>query len=103
MQNINVKVGNLFESRAKTLVNTVNCVGVMGKGIALGFKERFPEMYEDYRRRCERKEVKLGRPYLYKGPVHPWILNFPTKNHWRDVSRISDIAEGLEHLSAHYE
>lgn len=87
----------------QTLVNTVNCVGVMGKGIALGFKERFPSMYADYKDRCQRGEVNLGRPYLYKQEGGPWILNFPTKDHWRGLSRISDISEGLEYLVSHYE
>ena len=102
MANVTVKIGDLFESRAQTLVNTVNCVGIMGKGIALGFKQRFPEMFEDYKLRCERGEVKLGQPYLYKRARLPWVLNFPTKDHWRDVSRISDIAAGLEHLKLRY-
>ena len=58
-------IGDLFASRAQTLVNTVNCVGVMGKGVALEFKKRFPAMFDDYERRCERKAVRLGEPYLY--------------------------------------
>jgi O-acetyl-ADP-ribose deacetylase (regulator of RNase III) len=95
-------VGDLFASRAQTLVNTVNCVGVMGKGVALGFKQRFPGMYRDYVERCRRHEVRLGRPYLYKEVIAPWILNFPTKDHWRAVSRLSDIADGLEYLTKHY-
>ena len=88
---ISVLSGNLFESKAQTWVNTVNCVGVMGKGVALGFKERFPEMFADYQRRCERGEVRLGRPYLFKQLVGPWIVNFPTKQHWRrsQISRTS--------------
>lgn len=102
MANVTVKIGDLFTSRAQTLVNTVNCVGVMGKGIALGFKQRFPEMFEDYEARCRRKQVRLGEPYLYKGDRLPWILNFPTKDHWRGLSRISDIARGLEFLAVHY-
>jgi O-acetyl-ADP-ribose deacetylase (regulator of RNase III) len=96
-----IAVGDLFASRAQTLVNTVNCVGIMGKGIALGFKERFPEMYRDYVERCERGEVKLGRPYLFKRVIEPWIVNFPTKDHWRSVSKLSAIVEGLEYLAAH--
>lgn len=99
---ITVKVGDLLDSRAQTLVNTVNCVGVMGKGIALEFRKRFPEMYEDYVRRCGAKLVKLGEPYLYRSLTPPWILNFPTKDHWRSVSRIQDIASGLRYLEAHY-
>ena len=97
-----ILVGDLFESSAQTLVNTVNCVGVMGKGVALEFKERFPDMYTDYVRRCEAHEVKLGQPYLFKRTTVPWILNFPTKDHWKSVSKLSDIVAGLEYLSAHY-
>jgi O-acetyl-ADP-ribose deacetylase (regulator of RNase III)/uncharacterized protein YwgA len=99
---ITVVKGDLFKSEAQTLVNTVNCVGVMGKGIALGFKKRFPEMFADYVRRCDAGEVKLGRPYLYRSLLTPWILNFPTKDHWRSVARLSDITEGLDYLAAHY-
>lgn len=95
-------VGDLFESKAQTLVNTVNCVGVMGKGVALGFKSRFPDMYQDYVRRCKAGEVRLGRPYLYRSLVLPWILNFPTKDHWRSVARLQDIVRGLEYLEQHY-
>jgi O-acetyl-ADP-ribose deacetylase (regulator of RNase III) len=102
MTNVTVKIGDLFTSRAQTLVNTVNCVGVMGKGIALGFKQRFPDMYDDYEARCKRGEVRLGAPYLYRGGKPPWILNFPTKDHWRGLSRIADIARGLEYVAAHY-
>jgi O-acetyl-ADP-ribose deacetylase (regulator of RNase III)/uncharacterized protein YwgA len=97
------KVGDIFKSKAQTLVNTVNCVGVMGKGIALGFKERFPDMYADYVERCKAGKVRLGEPYLFKGHTLPWILNFPTKDHWRSVSKLVDIVRGLEFLLAHYE
>lgn len=99
---VEVIIGDIFESKAQTLVNTVNCVGIMGKGVALEFKKRFPAMFEDYVRRCDAKEVRLGRPYLFKGMVLPWILNFPTKNHWRSVSRLQDIVEGLRYLQSHY-
>jgi O-acetyl-ADP-ribose deacetylase (regulator of RNase III)/uncharacterized protein YwgA len=100
--NIRVLVGDIFESRAQTLVNTVNCVGVMGKGVALGFKKRFPEMFEDYVAQCQRGEVKLGKPYLFKRRTTPWVLNFPTKDHWRSVARIQDIVHGLEFLETHH-
>lgn len=100
---ITVVRGDLFESNAQTLVNTVNCVGIMGKGVALGFKRRFPEMFEDYVRRCEAGEVQLGRPYLYRSLFPPWILNFPTKGHWRAVTRLSDIIAGLDYLEQNYE
>lgn len=99
---VKVLIGKLLESKAQTLVNTVNCVGIMGKGIALEFKERFPEMFKDYVARCARGEIRLGRPYLYKSLVPPWILNFPTKEHWRSVSRLKDIVCGFEYLLRHY-
>ena len=100
---VDVVVGDMFESRAQTLVNTVNCVGVMGKGVAAAFRKRFPAMYMDYVARCDRHEVQLGRPYLYSEPDPPHVLNFPTKQHWRAVSRLSDIVEGLDYLEEHYE
>lgn len=93
-------VGDIFRSKAQTLVNTVNCVGVMGKGIALEFRKRFPDMHEDYVRKCDAGELRLGRPYLYTRPEPPWILLFPTKEHWRSVSRVDDIIRGLEYLEA---
>ncbi|MBN1782744.1 macro domain-containing protein [bacterium] len=95
-------IGDLFESGAQTLINTVNCVGVMGKGIALEFKKRFPEMFKDYQYQCNQDEVKPGRPYLYKTLFPPMIINFPTKKDWRSVTRIKDIQEGLDHLLHHY-
>lgn len=99
---IHVRVGNIFASEMQTLVNTVNCVGIMGKGLALEFKKYFPDMYEDYVARCNAKKVRLGEPYLYRTLLPPWILNFPTKDHWRSVSRLSDIVAGLEYLEKHY-
>ncbi len=97
-----VLIGDLFKSNAQTLVNTVNCIGVMGRGVALEFKEHFPDMYKDYARRCEQKEVRLGEPYLYRRATQPWILNFPTKEHWKSVSKLSDIVRGLDYLEQRY-
>jgi O-acetyl-ADP-ribose deacetylase (regulator of RNase III)/uncharacterized protein YwgA len=99
---VRVLIGDLFTSRTQTLVNTVNCVGVMGKGIALEFKKRFPDMYRDYVTRCERGEVRLGRPYLHKQLFPPWVLNFPTKDHWRSVARLEHIVQGLRYLQQHH-
>lgn len=99
---IRVHMGNIFESEMQTVVNTINCVGIMGKGLALEFKKRFPDMYEDYLIRCKAKQVCLGEPYLYRSLLSPWIVNFPTKDHWRSVSRLSDIRAGLEYLERHY-
>lgn len=93
---IRILIGNLFESPARTLVNTVNCVGVMGKGIALEFKKRFPGMYEDYKARCDAKSVKPGVPYLYTDLLGTSVVNFPTKDHWRSPSKLSDIERGLD-------
>lgn len=98
---IKVLVGDIFESGAQTLVNTVNTVGVMGKGVALGFRKHFSDMYEDYVRRCERHQVHLGEPYLYRRVTPPHIINFPTKEHWRSVSRLDDIVRGLRYLRTH--
>ena len=92
--------GNVLRSQAQTIVNTVNCVGIMGRGVALAFKRKYPEMYSDYVARCDRGEVEVGKPYAYKAEDHI-VVNFPTKQHWRSVSRLSDIEAGLRHLRAH--
>lgn len=97
-----IVVGDILQSNAQTLINTVNCVGIMGKGIALEFKNRFPDMFADYTKRCERGEVKPGVPYLYRALYPPQIVNFPTKDHWKSFSRIADVGRGLEYLLAHY-
>jgi O-acetyl-ADP-ribose deacetylase (regulator of RNase III) len=93
--------GNLLESSSEALVNTVNTVGVMGKGMALMFKGAFPENYKAYRAACERGEVRVGQMFVTErnslvGPR--WIINFPTKEHWRDPSRLEWIEAGLEDL-----
>jgi O-acetyl-ADP-ribose deacetylase (regulator of RNase III) len=93
----------VFNVRAKTIVNTVNCVGVMGAGLALEYQLRCPEMYQDYVKRCNRKAVTTGRPYLYKGYGNPWIMNFPTKNHWKYPSKIEWIEQGLDYFVKNYE
>ncbi|HZE73010.1 MAG TPA: macro domain-containing protein [Pyrinomonadaceae bacterium] len=97
-----ILVADILKSKAQTLINTVNCVGVMGKGIALEFKEHFPEMFADYVKRCERNEVRPGIPYLYKRLFPPNIINFPTKDHWKSVSRIGDVERGLQYLLSRY-
>jgi len=94
--------GDIFESTALTLVNTVNCVGVMGKGIALGFRQRFPDMHREYVELCAQGAVELGKPYLWRSMVRPWVLNFPTKHHWRENSSMEAITAGLEYLEEHY-
>lgn len=90
--------GNLLESDVEALVNTVNTVGVMGKGIALQFKKKFPENFLAYKRACKAGHVQLGRVFTvatdtYHNPR--FIINFPTKGHWRGRSRLDDIRAGL--------
>jgi|GEM_PF-5356437 len=98
-----LKGQNLLLSRLQTLVNTVNCVGVMGKGIALEFKKRYPEMFQDYAKKCARKEVQLGEPYLYRESFFRFIVNFPTKGHWQEKSQLESIEKGLQSLVEHVE
>lgn len=98
-----VKIGNIFESTSKTLVNTVNCVGVMGKGIALEFKKRYPLMFNEYVQLCNAGEVKPGQPYYYSDLCGASILNFPTKDHWRSPSKLSYIEKGLNWFRKNYE
>ncbi|MGI6354259.1 MAG: macro domain-containing protein [Lentisphaerae bacterium] len=97
-----VLIGNLFDSRARTLVNTVNCVGVMGKGIAAEFKKRYPEMFLDYAKRCADKSVRPGVPYLYEDLLGTSIVNFPTKDHWRLPSKLKDVIRGLDIFADKY-
>jgi len=87
--------GDILTSPAKTLVNTVNLVGVMGKGLALRFKQVYPEMFVAYQTACQSGAIAVGRPWLYK-TSRKWIVNFPTKRHWRNRSRLDDIEAGLK-------
>lgn len=98
-----VKIGDIFESKCLTIVNTVNCVGVMGKGIALEFKKRYPEMFMDYVNKCDSGQVKTGTPYVFDNGDGMKILNFPTKDHWRSPSRLSFVIEGLDWFLENYE
>lgn len=95
-------VGNLFQSDAQTLVNTVNTVGVMGKGIARQFRDQFPDMHREYVELCRLGKVRLGKPYLWVPTFGPWVLNFPTKEHWRSPARLRDIVAGLHYLAGKY-
>lgn len=93
--------GNLLESDVEALVNTVNCVGFMGKGIALQFKQAFPENFAAYERAAKAGEVRPGKMFVFETGVmvNPkYIINFPTKRHWRGKSRIEDIETGLAAL-----
>lgn len=98
---IQVARGNLLNAEVDALVNTVNCDGYMGKGIALQFKQAFPANFKAYEAACKHGEMVPGRMFIHDngGLVNPrWIVNFPTKRHWRNKSRIEDIASGLSAL-----
>ncbi len=89
--------GDMFKEPTDIRVNTVNCVGVMGKGIALDFKLRYPNMFEDYKHKCAAGEMRPGRLHIWKSN-EAWIVNFPTKRHWRENSRYEDVEAGLKAL-----
>ena len=93
--------GDMLRTDAEALVNTVNCVGVMGRGVALQFKKAYPANFAVYRKVCERKEMKPGRMLVFETGqlTNPkYIINFPTKRHWRENSRLEDIESGLADL-----
>ena len=94
--------GYLLQAPAQTLVNTVNTVGVMGKGIAKDFKAAFPDMYSEYRRLCELGRLRIGTLWLYKSP-HKWVLNFPTKEDWRRPSKPEYVEKGLQKFVESYQ
>ena len=87
--------GDIFNSPAKIIVNTVNIVGVMGKGIALEFKNRYPEMFRRYQELCESNQLDIGRLFLWR-KSEKWVLLFPTKKHWRNPSKLEYIESGLQ-------
>lgn len=95
--------GDLLNQKVDAIVNAVNCVGVMGKGIALQFKQRWPENYKAYATACKNGKVQIGKMFVYDiDPLSTenlrFIINFPTKNHWRENSKLSYIEEGLKDL-----
>ena len=99
---IEYKSGDILTERTEALVNTVNCVGVMGRGIALQFKKMFPENFKAYAAACKRTEVQPGRLFTFEPREYTnprYIINFPTKRHWRGESRIEDIESGLQALT----
>jgi len=99
---IHIKKGNIVKADTDALVNTVNCVGIMGRGIALQFKKAYPENFEAYRKVCKVKKLHPGIVYTYKLPILggvQYIINFPTKRHWKGKSKLEDIQQGLEALA----
>ena len=100
---IEYKTGDMFAEDVEALVNSVNCVGIMGRGIALQFKKAFPENFKAYANACKRNEVQPGRMFVFETGelANPhYIINFPTKRHWRGKSRMEDIESGLEALAS---
>ena len=101
---LELKHNDLLKQQADAIINTVNCVGIMGKGIALQFKKAFPENYKAYAKACKNNEVKIGKMFVYQtgfldSNIHSkYIINFPTKEHWRGNSKIEYIEEGLDDL-----
>ena len=98
---LTLRRGNIMEAEAEALVNTVNTVGVMGKGIALQFKKAYPENYAAYTKACKKGEVEVGKMFvLDRGELNKpkFIINFPTKRHWREKSKLEYIERGLEDL-----
>lgn len=102
MQNISIVDGNIFRSTCQTLVNTVNCVGIMGAGIALEFRLRYPDMFAQYVQLCADGRLDVGRLWVYKAPER-WVLNFPTKKHWKYPSKPQYLHQGLEKFVTTYE
>lgn len=91
--------GSIFDSGCQVLVNPVNCVGVMGAGLAAEFREKFPENFFAYKRACDNYDLRPGYMHVYHEYIKDvYIVNFPTKNHWRDKSKLGDINVGLENL-----
>src|SRR6218665_608353 len=96
--------GNIFNTKCQTIVNTVNCVGTMEKGIAFVHRLRYPKMYDEYKAHCKDKLIKTGSLWLYnKQENAPWILSFPTKFHWKYPSKIEWIEQGLQKFVETYE
>ncbi|MBA2285436.1 MAG: macro domain-containing protein [Ktedonobacteraceae bacterium] len=101
MARIQYKTGDIFESDAHVIVNPVNCKGIMGKGLALAFKEKYPAMFKVYQEECKTGVLHIGQPTLYRDST-PWILNFPTKDDWRRPSKLVYLEAGLEYVGTHY-
>ena len=93
---------SILDSTAKIAVNTVNCVGIMGKGLAHAYKKRYPQMFKQYKQYCDDGLLEPGKLWLWKGD-NQWVLNFPTKRHWRNRSKLEWIEAGLKKFVDNYE
>ena len=93
--------GNLFASNAQALVNTVNCVGAMGKGVALEFRRRFPDMFKAYKEFCDQRKMKPGMILPYR-TSEPWVLSFAVKDDWKHPSKIDWVEQCLKRFCEWY-
>lgn len=99
---VNIITGNIFTSNCQVLVNTVNCVGVMGAGIALECRLRYPVMNAKYVQLCATRQIDIGTLWIYKA-TDRWLLNFPTKRHWKYPSKVEFLHAGLQKFIDTYE
>lgn len=90
--------GDILESDCGAIVNTVNCHGKMGRGLALSYKRKFPAMFLSYKRDCDDGKVKTGQMHTWRSPCGLWVINFPTKDDWKSPSQIEWIVSGLRNL-----
>ena len=97
-----IKDKDIFESDCEVITNPINCVGVMGGGLALAFKNKFPNMYKTYKEMCDKHEIKPGKVYLVDGDEKHKVLLFPTKDHYKYMSRYRFITGGLRSLVRQY-
>ena len=103
---IHIRYGDICEAETEAITNPVNCVGVMGKGLALQFKRHYPANFTAYVEACRSGTLRPGQSFLFdhgEGALPRWIVNFPTKRHWRDPSTIDDIVAGLATLMVQIE
>lgn len=98
-----IKQGDIFKSSCEVIVNPINCVGVMGGGLALAFKKKFPEHFETYKKMCQNGEIKVGELYVIDGDENHKVLLFPTKIHWKNPSLMEYVVDGLKYLAENYE
>jgi O-acetyl-ADP-ribose deacetylase (regulator of RNase III) len=94
-----IKQGDIFESSCEVIANPINCVGVMGGGLALAFKKKYPEHFETYKKMCQNGEIKVGELYVIDGDEKHKVLLFPTKIHWKNPSLMEYVESGLEYLA----
>jgi len=95
---LEIKKGNIFQTTCEALVNPVNCMGVMGKGLAYEFRLRYPDLYQEYKKQCEKNQIQIGKLWIYKAKDGKVIVNFPTKYHWKYPSKIEYLEKGLKNF-----